>query len=57
MVTKVKKERAFGIEGRNAEQTFALDVLMNDDIKLVAVTGKAGTGNLIGFGSCLATTW
>ena len=38
-IKKVKKEKAFGIEGRNAEQTFALDVLMNDDIKLVAVTG------------------
>ena len=46
-VVKVKKERAFGIEGRNAEQTFALDVLLNDDIKLVAITGKAGTGKTL----------
>ena len=47
MVTKVKKERAFGIEGRNAEQTFALDLLLNDDIKLIAITGKAGTGKTL----------
>ena len=46
-IKKVKKEKAFGIEGRNAEQTFALDVLMNDDIKLVAVTGRAGTGKTL----------
>ena len=47
MVAKIKKERAFGIEGRNAEQTFALDVLLNEDIKLVAITGKAGTGKTL----------
>jgi PhoH-like ATPase len=47
MVVKVKKERAFGIEGRNAEQTFALDVLLNEDIKLVAITGRAGTGKTL----------
>ncbi len=47
MVVKVKKERAFGIEGRNAEQAFALDALLNDDVKLVAITGKAGTGKTL----------
>ncbi|MBO7635021.1 MAG: PhoH family protein [Paludibacteraceae bacterium] len=46
-VKKVKKEKAFGIEGRNAEQTFALDVLLNEDIKLVAITGRAGTGKTL----------
>ena len=43
----MKKEKAFGIEGRNAEQTFALDALLNDDVKLVAVTGRAGTGKTL----------
>ncbi|MCQ2217259.1 MAG: PhoH family protein [Paludibacteraceae bacterium] len=47
MVVKVKKGKAFGIEGRNAEQTFALDALMNEDLKLIAVTGKAGTGKTL----------
>ena len=43
----VKKQKCYGIEGRNAEQTFALDALMNDNLKLVAVTGKAGTGKTL----------
>lgn len=47
MVEKVKKEKAFGIEGRNAEQTFALNALLDDDIKLVAVSGRAGTGKTL----------
>ena len=33
---------------RNAEQAFALNVLMDDEIKLVALTGKSGTGRLVG---------
>ena len=32
---------------RNAEQTFALDALMNDQIPLVSLTGKAGTGKTL----------
>ncbi len=43
----VRKQKCYGIEGRNAEQTFALDALMNDELKLVAVTGKAGTGKTL----------
>ncbi len=52
---KVMKERCFGIEARNAEQAFSLDVLMNPDIKLVALTGRAGTGKtLLALASALA---
>ena len=40
-------DRTFGIEPRNAEQAFALDVLLDDNIKLVGVTGKAGTGKTL----------
>ena len=47
MVQKVTKERTFGIEARNAEQAFALDALLNDEIKLVGITGKAGTGKTL----------
>ena len=43
----VKVSKTFGIEGRNAEQKFALDALLNDDVKLVAITGKAGTGKTL----------
>ena len=37
----------WGIKGRNAEQRMALEVLLNDDIKLVTLTGKAGTGKTL----------
>ncbi|GHT33235.1 phosphate starvation protein PhoH [Bacteroidia bacterium] len=47
MVQKVRKDRSFGIEPRNAEQTFALDVLLDDNVKLVGITGKAGTGKTL----------
>jgi PhoH-like ATPase len=38
------KDGVWGIRPRNKEQAFALDLLMNDDIKLVTFVGKAGTG-------------
>ncbi len=47
MIKRVSKERSFGIEPRNAEQTFALNVLLDDDVKLVALTGKSGTGKTL----------
>lgn len=47
MVKRVEKERCYGIEPRNAEQAFALNVLLDDDIKLVALTGKSGTGKTL----------
>jgi PhoH-like ATPase len=37
----------FGIKARNREQTFALNALMDPDITLVALAGKAGTGKTI----------
>ncbi|MBN1516228.1 PhoH family protein [Candidatus Sumerlaeota bacterium] len=46
-IKRVDKVPAYGIMPRNAEQTFALNVLMNDDIKLVSLTGKAGTGKTL----------
>lgn len=44
---RVDKKSAYGIKPRNAEQTFLLNALLNPDIKLVAVTGKAGTGKTL----------
>ncbi|MDO5666108.1 MAG: PhoH family protein [Bacteroidia bacterium] len=46
-VIRVDKEASFGITPRNAEQTFALGVLNDPDIKLVGITGKAGTGKTL----------
>jgi len=47
MVVRVEKQSAYGIEPRNYEQTFALDTLLNPDIKLVSITGMAGTGKTL----------
>jgi PhoH-like ATPase len=43
----VEKRRAYGIQPRNAEQTFSLDALMNPAISLVTLSGKAGTGKTL----------
>ncbi len=43
----VEKKRAYGIHPRNAEQTFSLDALMNPDVRLVTLSGKAGTGKTL----------
>ncbi|MEM8945195.1 MAG: PhoH family protein [Planctomycetota bacterium] len=44
---KVSKVSAYGIQPRNAEQTFALRALLDRDIKLVTIAGKAGTGKTL----------
>jgi PhoH-like ATPase len=41
------REGVWGIRPRNKEQHFALDALLNDDIKLVTLVGKAGTGKTL----------
>lgn len=44
---RVKKVTAFGVNPRNAEQAFALDAIMNPEIKLVSIQGVAGTGKTL----------
>jgi PhoH-like ATPase len=48
-VVTIKKlrEGVWGIRPRNKEQHYALDLLLNDDIKLVTLVGKAGTGKTL----------
>lgn len=46
-IKKVEKQVCFGIQPRNAEQAFAFEVLNDPDIRLVALTGKAGTGKTL----------
>ena len=46
-IYRIEKKPAYGIKPRNAEQTFSLDMLMNPEIKLIALTGKAGTGKTL----------
>ncbi len=46
-IQRVDKIAAYGIVPRNAEQTFALHALLNPDIRLVTISGKAGTGKTL----------
>ncbi len=47
LIKHVDKVPAFGITPRNAEQTYALDAILNDNVRLVSLTGKAGTGKTL----------
>lgn len=44
---RVIKTAAFGVIPKNAEQAFALDAIMNPEIKLVTIQGVAGTGKTL----------
>jgi PhoH-like ATPase len=44
---RVEKRKIFGIEPRNAEQTFAVDGLLRDSVQLMSITGRAGTGKTL----------
>jgi PhoH-like ATPase len=46
-IERVEKQFVYGIKPRNAEQTFALHALMNPDVKLITLTGVAGTGKTL----------
>ena len=47
ILRRVDKNDIYGIKSRNAEQTFAVDALTNNNIPLVSMTGKAGTGKTL----------
>lgn len=54
ILKQVEKKKILGITPRNAEQTFSLNVCLDKDITLIALTGKAGTGKtLIALASAL----
>ncbi len=44
---RIEKEFVYGIKPKNAEQAFALNALLNEDVKLVALQGVAGTGKTL----------
>lgn len=44
---RVKKQTAFNILPRNAEQTFALDAILRPEVRLVTIQGVAGTGKTL----------
>ncbi len=41
------RKPVFGIMGRNVQQTMALDLLMDDEVRLVTLIGQAGTGKTL----------
>ena len=42
-----RRDVVFGVTARNKEQSFALDLLLDDSIQLVTLVGKAGTGKTL----------
>ena len=46
-IVLVKAHTAYGIKPRNDEQKMALDALLNPKVKLVTLTGGAGTGKTL----------
>lgn len=46
-IERIEKEFVYGIKPKNAEQAFAFHALMNDNVKLVAIEGVAGTGKTL----------
>jgi len=44
---RIVKQPAYGISPRNAEQTFALSAIADSDVRLVTLTGPAGTGKTL----------
>lgn len=46
-IEKVEKRPAYGIKPRNAEQTFAMHAIINPEVRLVTISGVAGTGKTL----------
>ncbi len=44
---RVPREGCWGVKPRNLEQSFALDLLLDDNVKLVTLVGRAGTGKTL----------
>ncbi|MGR5448637.1 PhoH family protein [Vibrio sp. PNB22_3_1] len=51
VIKQVLAQSAFGVEPRNDRQSCAIDVLMDDNISLVTLTGGAGSGKTL-IGMC-----
>ena len=44
---RVNKQQVYGIMPRNAEQSFAVNALINPNLQLITLLGKAGTGKTL----------
>jgi len=47
VIERIEKQYVYGIKPRNAEQTFAMRALLDENIKLVTIQGVAGTGKTL----------
>lgn len=47
MIRHIDRTTAYGIVPKNAEQIFSLHALLNPKLRLVSMTGKAGTGKTL----------
>jgi PhoH-like ATPase len=47
LVPIAKIEQAFGLKPRNKEQSFSLDLLFDNNVKLLTLTGPSGTGKTL----------
>lgn len=46
-IERIEKEFVYGIKPKNAEQAFAFNALLNNNVRLVALQGVAGTGKTL----------
>jgi len=46
-LVRTGKDGLWGVRPKNLEQSFTLDLLVNDEVKLVTIVGKAGTGKTL----------
>jgi PhoH-like ATPase len=44
---RIPREGVMGVRPRNKEQSYALDLLLDDNVRLVTLVGKAGTGKTL----------
>ncbi len=47
LIERVEKEYVYSVKPRNAEQAFAVNALLNPNVKLVCLQGVAGTGKTL----------
>lgn len=47
LLSNYKNQDVYGVKARNYEQEMALDLLLDDTLSLVSISGKAGTGKTL----------
>lgn len=47
LALRVPREGVMGVRPRNKEQSFAIDLLLDESVRLVTLVGKAGTGKTL----------